>query len=142
MTSPSFSQKDGSLDLPAPAPSEQPRPKSAYFTAISPLTNAWNRYSDWRSSFGLPNPGTAEQLQKEVKGDLFSLINTFLDANLILCHLATLATNFLFEGGRADLTKSLSANPAFQVTHSFALGSQASPSSYNFAAIFANDNVR
>jgi mitochondrial import receptor subunit TOM40 len=55
---------------------------------------------------------------------------------------ATLATNFLFEGIRADLTKSLSADPAFQVTHSFALGSQAAPSSYNFGAIFANENVR
>lgn len=57
-------------------------------------------------------------------------------------HVATLATNYLFEGGRADLTKSLSMNPAFQVTHSFALGSQTTPSSYNFAAIFANENVR
>jgi hypothetical protein len=64
-----------------------------------------------------------------------------LDAMLIY-HAATLATNFLFEGGRADLTKNLSANPAFQVTHSFALGSQATPSSYNFGAIVANENVR
>jgi mitochondrial import receptor subunit TOM40 len=121
MTSPLFSEKDGLVNLPVPAPSEPPPSKSAYLDAISPLTNAWNRYSEWRTSFGLPNPGQVEQLQKEVK--------------------ATLATNFLFEGGRADLTKSLSMNPAFQVTHSFALGSQAAPSSYNFGAVFANENI-
>lgn len=64
------------------------------------------------------------------------------DATLMLCHVGTLATNFIFEGGRADLTKSLSANPAFQVTHSFALGSEATPSSYNFNTVYARENVR
>jgi mitochondrial import receptor subunit TOM40 len=32
-------------------------------------------------------------------------------------------------------------NPAFQVTHSFALGSQTSAPSYNFGAVYANNNV-
>ena len=64
------------------------------------------------------------------------------DARLRLCHVAVLATNFIFEGGRADLTKSLSANPAFQVTHSFALGSEATPASYNFNTVYARENVR
>src|SRR5882762_3303399 len=75
MTSLSLSQKDGLLDLPVLTPSEQPSSKSAYFNAISPLTKAWNRYSEWRTNFGLPNTGTVEQLQKEVKGDpsLFSI---------------------------------------------------------------------
>jgi mitochondrial import receptor subunit TOM40 len=35
----------------------------------------------------------------------------------------------------------LSMNPAFQVTHSFALGSQTAPPSYNFGAVFANNNI-
>ena len=48
----------------------------------------------------------------------------------------------MFDGARADLTKSLSINPLFQVTHSFALGSQTLPSSYNFGAMFANTRVR
>jgi len=139
MTPPPFSDKDGLVDLQVPTPSEQPSSKSAYLNAISPLTNAWNRYSEWRTSFDLPNPGSTENLQKEIKGE-FSVQK--YDAILISCRAATLATNFLFEGGRADLTKNLSANPAFQVTHSFALGSQANPSSYNFAAIFANEDVR
>jgi mitochondrial import receptor subunit TOM40 len=70
MTPPSFSEKDGLVDLQVPIPSEQPPSKSAYLSAISPLTRAWNRYSEWRTSFDLPNPGSAEQLQKEVKGEL------------------------------------------------------------------------
>jgi len=107
--------------LPIPTQLDPTSLKSPYLNVISPLTNAWNYYSEWRKGFGLPNPGSSEQMQKEVK--------------------ATLATNYLFEGGRADLTKSLSMNPAFQVTHSFALGSQGAPSSYNFAAIFANENI-
>jgi mitochondrial import receptor subunit TOM40 len=69
----------------------------------------------------LPNPGSVEELQKEVKG--------------------THLSNFAFDGARADLSKTLSANPAFQVTHSFALGSQTTEPSYNFAAVFANPNV-
>lgn len=55
--------------------------------------------------------------------------------------LGTLLTNFFFDGARADLSKSLSVNPIFQVTHSFALGSQTAAPSYNFGAVFANNNV-
>ncbi|KAF9264670.1 hypothetical protein L218DRAFT_196546 [Marasmius fiardii PR-910] len=86
---------------------------------IFPLS-LYNRFSKWRSELGLPNPGSVENLQKEVK----------------VVHL----TNYAFEGGRADITKSMSMNPLFQVTHSFALGSQ-NASSYNFGAIFANEKV-
>ncbi|CAL1705039.1 unnamed protein product [Somion occarium] len=87
----------------------------------SSFSNLYNRFSTWRKSLDLPNPGTIENLTKEVK--------------------STHLTNFFFDGGRADLTKALSANPAFQVTHSFALGSQTQPPSYNFGAVFANNNV-
>ena len=55
---------------------------------------------------------------------------------------ATHLTNYIFDGARADLTKALSVNPAFQVTHSFSLASQTAPPSYNFGAIFANSKVR
>ncbi|KAF7976315.1 hypothetical protein HWV62_5847 [Athelia sp. TMB] len=120
-SAPSFSGNTGLTTLPT-APSFQEPPKSSsYLDALAPLTNTWNRYSAWRESFGLPNPGSTEGLQKEVK--------------------AVLATNFIFEGGRADLTKSLSANPAFQVTHSFALGSEATPASYNFNTVYARENI-
>ncbi|KAK0450887.1 eukaryotic porin-domain-containing protein [Armillaria borealis] len=81
----------------------------------------YNRFAKWRADLGLPFPGNVENLQKEVK--------------------ATHLTNLFFDGARADLTKSMSMNPLFQVTHSFALGSQTSAPSYNFGAMFANEKV-
>lgn len=53
----------------------------------------------------------------------------------------THATNHLFDGARADLSKALSFNPAFQVTHSFNLASYTQPATYNFGAVFANGDV-
>ncbi|KZO95290.1 hypothetical protein CALVIDRAFT_516555 [Calocera viscosa TUFC12733] len=85
---------------------------------VSPFTNAYSRFSNWRASFGLPNPGSSENLQKEIK--------------------TVQLTQWMFDGARADLTKALSANPAFQVTHSFALGSQSPVPPYNFGAVFAD----
>ncbi|KZT68156.1 hypothetical protein DAEQUDRAFT_812314 [Daedalea quercina L-15889] len=96
-----------------PSPSSSSSKSSAF--------NVFHRFASWRNSLGLPNPGTVENLQKEVK--------------------STLLTNFFFDGARADLSKSLSVNPIFQVTHSFALGSQTVAPSYNFGAVFANNNV-
>ncbi|KAF8910941.1 eukaryotic porin-domain-containing protein [Gymnopilus junonius] len=93
----------------------------SYFNPVSPFFNAYDRFSSWRADLGLPHPGSVENLQKEVK--------------------ATHLSNYIFDGARADLTKSLSMNPLFQVTHSFALGSQTAPSSYNFGAVFANQTV-
>ena len=57
-------------------------------------------------------------------------------------HAATTLTNLMFDGGRADLSKTLSADPLFQVTHSFSLGSSQVPPSYNFASVYATDSVR
>ncbi|KAJ7155951.1 eukaryotic porin-domain-containing protein [Mycena crocata] len=93
----------------------------SYFSPISPLFNAYDRFALWRADLGLPHPGTVENLQKETK--------------------STHLSNFIFDGGRADLTKSLSMSPLFQVTHSFALGSQTAPPSYNFGAIFGSPKV-
>lgn len=103
-----------------PHPSS-PSVAPSYFNPISPFFNAYDRFAQWRADLGLPHPGTVENLQKEAK--------------------STHLSNFIFDGARADLTKSLSMNPLFQVTHAFALGSQTLPSSYNFGAIFANQRV-
>ncbi|KAG6814356.1 hypothetical protein H0H92_010941 [Tricholoma furcatifolium] len=112
MASTSHSEKGVEAHIPS-APS--------YFNPISPFTDVFERFNQWRTDLGLPHPGTVENLQKEVK--------------------ATHLTNFIFDGARADLTKSLSASPLFQVTHSFALGAQNVPPSYNFGAIFADNSV-
>ena len=39
---------------------------------FSPLSNAYDRFSRWRSSLGLSYPGNVESLQKEVKGIFFT----------------------------------------------------------------------
>ncbi|ORY28282.1 eukaryotic porin/Tom40 [Naematelia encephala] len=83
-----------------------------------PVLNTYARFHGWKESMGLVQPGTVENVSKEVSN----------------VHLA----NWFFDGARADVAKVVSANPAFQLTHSFALGSSSKPSSYNFGAIFAN----
>jgi Eukaryotic porin. len=134
----SSSEKDAFIDpyaTSAPIASKPP-----YFTPIAPFSNAYDRFAQWRANLGLPNPGTVENLQKEVK----SAHTKSVEVAYVLTwfkFLATHLSNYVFDGGRADLTKSLSMNPLFQVTHSFALGSQTLAPSYNFGAIFANQQV-
>lgn len=47
-------------------------------------------------------------------------------------------SNYFFEGARADLSKVVSPNPAFQITHSFQLGQK---SNYTLGTVFANANT-
>ena len=66
----------------------------------------------------------------------------------LLLRSVTHLTNYTFDGARADLSKVLSQTPAFQVTHSFAAGSQGGPmggvsaGTYNFGAVSATAKVR
>jgi len=111
---------------------------SSYFNPISPFFKVYDRLARWRAHLALPQPGTVENLQKEVKGEFGLFLLVFYVPNPIA---GTHLTNYIFDGARADLTKSMSMNPLFQVTHSFSFGSQTLPSSYNFGAIFANPRV-
>ena len=45
------------------------------------------------------------------------------------------------DGARADLSKILSVDPAFQVTHSFQLASQTQPASYYLSTVYATSKV-
>ncbi|KAI0709468.1 mitochondrial import receptor subunit tom40 [Earliella scabrosa] len=81
----------------------------------------YNRFAAWRKALDLPNPGTSENLTKEAKN--------------------TLLNNYMFDGARAELSKSLSMNPMFSVTHSFNMGSQTMPPSYGFGAMFVNEQL-
>ncbi|CDH14335.1 probable Mitochondrial import receptor subunit TOM40 [Zygosaccharomyces bailii ISA1307] len=74
-----------------------------------------------RQSLALANPGTVENLNKEVSRDVF-------------------LTQYFFTGLRADLNKAFSLNPAFQTSHTFSIGSNLLPS-YALSALFANDNL-
>lgn len=88
---------------------------------LSPFNSLYTSIAARRSALNLTNPGTIENLNKEVSKDVF-------------------LNNYFFSGLRADLSKPLSMNPAFQVSHSFAIGSPVMPA-YGFAAFYATDNV-
>lgn len=107
---------------------------------FGPALNIYNRIGQWKEALGLPNPGTVENISKEVKGTFSIRYAPIIAIDLI--SIGTHLTGAAFDGARADLLKTLSANPMFQVTHFFALGSQTIPPSYNFGALFANQTVR
>ena len=85
------------------------------------ISDAWRSFSDRRAKLGLSNPGSVENLAREVQRDV-------------------LLNNFMFTGVRADLTKIFGINPLFQVSHQFALGDRLNP--YTFAALYGTNNVR
>src|SRR5713101_4989393 len=47
-----------------------PSKSSTLFPVFSPFANGYSRFSSWRAALGLPNPGSVENLQKEVKSEL------------------------------------------------------------------------
>ena len=91
-------------------------------TVMSAMRNAYISLSERREALGLPNPGTVDNINREVQKDVF-------------------LTNYMFTGLRADLTKAFSMAPLFQVSHAFAMGSQGLPP-YTFASLYGTNNVR
>ncbi|CAO1613201.1 unnamed protein product [Sympodiomycopsis kandeliae] len=85
---------------------------------VQPISHAISSLQASREKLNLPNPGTIEHLTREVKG--------------------THLTNFIFDGARADLTKALSINPIFQVTHALSAGQSEGKPSYNFGAVYGS----
>ncbi|KAG0271085.1 translocase of outer mitochondrial membrane [Linnemannia exigua] len=81
---------------------------------VGQVKDAFAKVARFRDDLNLPNPGSFEGVNREVK-------HTFL-------------TNHVFDGARCDITKVLTPN--FQVTHSFAMGAAGSPSTYNFGTAF------
>jgi mitochondrial import receptor subunit TOM40 len=65
---------ENSLSLGSYTESLAPSKSSTLFPVFSPLVNAYSRLSSWRAALGLPNPGTVENLQKEVKSEFFSCL--------------------------------------------------------------------
>lgn len=84
------------------------------------VSDAFSSFQERRAKLGLSNPGTVENLAKEVQRDV-------------------LLNNYMFTGLRADLTKAFGLNPLFQVTHAWALGERSTP--YTFSAIYGTNNV-
>ncbi|EON99530.1 putative mitochondrial import receptor subunit tom-40 protein [Phaeoacremonium minimum UCRPA7] len=86
----------------------------------SSISDALQSFQDRRAKLGLSNPGTTENLAKEVQRDV-------------------LLNNYMFTGLRADLTKAFSLSPLFQVSHQFAMGERLNP--YTFAALYGTSKV-
>ncbi|KAL1614740.1 putative mitochondrial import receptor subunit [Diplodia seriata] len=85
------------------------------------LQSYYSAYSDRRDALGLSNPGTIDNISKEVQRDVF-------------------LNNLAFSGLRADLTKAFSVAPLFQVSHALSMGSQALPP-YAYAALYGSPKI-
>lgn len=85
------------------------------------LRDAYTSFSERREALGLSNPGSVENIAREVQKDVF-------------------LTNSMFTGLRADLNRPLSVSPLFQYSHAFAMGSQGLPP-YGFSAIYGTQGV-
>ena len=85
------------------------------------LRDTWLSISDRREALGLTNPGSVENIAREVQKDVF-------------------LTNQMFTGLRGELTKPLSLSPLFQVSHAFSMGSQTIPP-YGFSALYGTSKV-
>ncbi|CAH2354020.1 mitochondrial import receptor subunit Tom40p [[Candida] railenensis] len=107
--------------LPAVTP-QAPKPNGLWSSnpVFSYLNDAYNSISEHRKSLGLSNPGTIENLNKEVSRDVF-------------------LSQYFFTGLRADLNKAFSMSPAFQTSHTLSIGSQVLPP-YAFSALYATDD--
>lgn len=86
------------------------------------LRDVFITYSERRQTLGLPNPGTVENIAREVQKDVF-------------------LSNVMFTGLRADFTRPMSMTPLFQYSHAFAMGTQGLPP-YNFSALYGNPKVQ
>ncbi|GAB7356589.1 hypothetical protein MBLNU459_g7318t1 [Dothideomycetes sp. NU459] len=88
---------------------------------VSTVRDTYLSFQARREALGLSNPGTVENVAKEVQRDVF-------------------LNNLMFSGLRADLTKAFSVAPLFQVSHAFSQGSQQIPP-YAFLALFGTNKV-
>ena len=86
----------------------------------SGLADVFRAFSERRARLGLSNPGSVENVGKEVQREVF-------------------LNNYMFTGLKADLTKAFSLNPLFQVSHQFAMGDRLNP--YTFAAMYGTSKV-
>lgn len=95
------------------------------FLAENPVSVALSSlnasFTERRAALGLRNPGTVENISREVQRDVF-------------------LNNHTFSGMRADLMKSFSMNPVFQLSHAFTMGAQGLPA-YTLAAIYGTNKV-
>ncbi|KAL8954340.1 MAG: hypothetical protein Q9193_007281, partial [Seirophora villosa] len=88
---------------------------------VSAIRNTYLSFSERRDALCLSNPGTFENLNREVSRDVY-------------------LTNFMFTGLRAEWNKPLSNNPIFQLSHQLSMGAQGI-SPYTFSALYGSSKL-
>ncbi|KAI4119142.1 MAG: hypothetical protein LQ345_000910 [Seirophora villosa] len=88
---------------------------------VSAIRNTYLSFSERRDALCLSNPGTFENLNREVSRDVY-------------------LTNFMFTGLRAEWNKPLSNNPIFQLSHQLSMGAQGI-SPYTFSALYGSSKA-
>lgn len=86
------------------------------------IKDAYVSFSERRAALGLPNPGTVDNIAREVQKEV-------------------LLSNFMFSGLRADLTKVFGMSPLFRVSHAFSMGSSGNLPPYAFSAMYGSPKV-
>ncbi|KYG43825.1 hypothetical protein M433DRAFT_70833 [Acidomyces richmondensis BFW] len=99
-------------------PSSPPASTNVLFDTVSGL---YHSFQDRRKALGLTNPGTVDNIAAETQRQVF-------------------LTNQTFSGLRAELNKSFSIYPLFQISHAFSAGSQML-SPYTFLALYGTNNI-
>lgn len=88
---------------------------------VQRIAGIYAGFQDRRDALGLSNPGSIDNIAKEVEKDVF-------------------LNQYSFTGLRAEITKMFSATPLFQISHSLSMGSQALPP-YQFSALYGSPKV-
>jgi mitochondrial import receptor subunit TOM40 len=86
------------------------------------VLEAYSNLSEKRKALGLENPGTVDNISREVQREV-------------------LLSNYMFSGLRCDLQKIFSVAPLFRLQHGFAMGSQALPP-WQLMALYGTPRVR
>ncbi|KAL8734478.1 MAG: hypothetical protein Q9166_001377 [cf. Caloplaca sp. 2 TL-2023] len=89
---------------------------------VSAVRNTYLSFLERRDALGLSNPGTFENINREVSRDVF-------------------LTNFMFTGLRAEWNKPISNSPIFQLSHQLSMGAQGM-SPYTFSALYGSSKGR
>lgn len=90
--------------------------------AAAAINDAYTTFSERRALLNLPNPGTVDNIAREVQKEV-------------------LLSNFMFTGLRADLTKVFGMSPLFRVSHAFSMGSSGNLPPYAFSAMYGSPKV-
>jgi hypothetical protein len=107
------------IDVTKPGSLSQPTPRTG--GVVDSVLDTYRSFQDRRAALGLSNPGTVDNIASEVQRSVF-------------------LTNQTFSGLRAELNKSFSIAPLFQISHAFSAGSQML-SPYTFLGLYGTNNV-